>query len=272
LLNAFYFGVKSVQPRATVVGGATAPFGDPRDKPLNPRLPRMRPLAFLRKMFCVNNSLESACNATTHLDVLSHHPVNTNNPPSYQAIDHDDIEIADFHKLVPLIHAAERTGHVLPVEPHPLWATELSWWTKPPSEFGVSPLKQGLWLEQGLYLLWKQGASVAVNFLLRDVPHTNRFAGASGIFFYSGKAKPSDKSFRFPFVTRRVSSKTVYAWGKSPEPGQLQIQRHGTSGWVTIKRLQVNLGQVFTAYVALPAAADLRAKIGTDTSLPWHQG
>jgi len=41
---------------------------------------------------------------------------------------------------------------------------------------------------------------------------------------------------------------------------------------VTIKRLQVSLGQVFTAFVALPAAADLRAKVGTDTSLPWPQG
>ena len=271
LLNAFYFGVKSVQPRATVVGGATAPFGDPRDNPLNPRLPRMRPLAFLRKMFCLNNNLGSACNATTHLDALSHHPINVTNPPDYRAINHDDIEVADFHKLVPLIHAAERTGHVLPNEPHPLWATELSWFSKPPRTNGLPPVTQARWLEQGLYLLWKQGASVAINFLLRDTKRVTSFSGASGVFFYDGQQKPSYTSFRFPFVTHRISNQRVGAWGKAPESGQLEIQRHAASGWVTIKRMPVTLGQVFTAPLDLSAATDLRAKIGSDTSLSWHQ-
>jgi hypothetical protein len=271
LLNAFYRGVKSVAPGDTVIGGATAPFGDPRAHPRDPKLPRMRPLAFLRQMFCLNNNLGAACNATTHLDVLSHHPINTVNPPTYQAINHDDIEIADFHKLVPLIHAAERTGHVRPRGHHPLWATELSWYTKPPSKFGIPPAKQARWLEQGLYLLWKQGASVAVNFLLRDAPHTNVFSGSSGVFFPNGTQKPSYESFRVPFVTHRISNQRVGAWGKAPESGQLEIQRHASGGWVTMKRMPVSLGQVFTAPLDLSAATDLRAKIGSDTSLTWHQ-
>ena len=120
LLNAFYRGVKSVAPADTVIGGATAPFGDPRSHPRDPKLPRMRPLAFLRQMFCLNRKLKpGGCQAKTHLDVLSHHPINFTNPPTYQAINHDDIELADFHKLVPLIHAAERTGHVLPARTAP---------------------------------------------------------------------------------------------------------------------------------------------------------
>ena len=271
LLNAFYSGVKSVQPGATVIGGATAPFGDPRTKPLNPKLPRMRPLAFLRRVFCLNSNLAATCSAKTHLDVLSHHPINTTNPPTYEAINHDDIEIADFHKLVPLIHAAEKTGHALPVEPHPLWATELGWYTKPPSKFGIPPPEQARWLEQGFYLLWRQGAAVAINFLLRDAPHTNVYAGSSGVFYPNGQKKPSFTSFRFPFVTRRTSKQAVYAWGKAPESGQLQIQKHGNNGWVTIKTFSVTLGQVFTASAPLGSAADLRAKIGSDTSLTWHQ-
>ena len=231
----------------------------------------MRPLAFLRKMFCLNNNLGSACNATTHLDALSHHPINVTNPPDYRAINHDDIEVADFHKLVPLIHAAERTGHVLPNEPHPLWATELSWFSKPPRTNGLPPATQARWLEQGLYLLWKQGASVAINFLLRDTKRVTSFSGASGVFFYDGQQKPSYTSFRFPFVTHRISNQRVGAWGKAPESGQLEIQRHAASGWVTIKRMPVTLGQVFTAPLDLSAATDLRAKIGSDTSLSWHQ-
>ena len=272
LLNAFYRGVKSVAPADTVIGGATAPFGDPRSHPRDPKLPRMRPLAFLRQMFCLNRKLKpGGCQAKTHLDVLSHHPINFTNPPTYRAINHDDIELADFHKLVPLIHAAERTGHVRPRGHHPLWATELSWYTKPPSSFGIPPAKQARWLEQGLYLLWKQGASVAVNFLLRDEPHTGLFSPSTGVFFYNGQKKPSYTSFRFPFVTHRISNQRVGAWGKAPESGQLEIQRHAASGWVTIKRMPVSLGQVFTAPLDLSAATDLRAKIGSDTSLSWHQ-
>jgi hypothetical protein len=271
LLNAFYFGVKSVQPRATVVGGATAPFGDPRDNPLNPRLPRMRPLAFLRKMFCLNNNLGSACNATTHLDALSHHPINVTNPPDYRAINHDDIEVADFHKLVPLIHAAERTGHVLPNEPHPLWATELSWFSKPPRTNGLPPVTQARWLEQGLYLLWKQGASVAINFLLRDTKRVTSFSGASGVFFYDGQQKPSYTSFRFPFVTHRISNQRVGAWGKAPASGKLKIQKQQGNKWHTVKRLKVHGGRVFKEKLRVRGKAKLRGQVGNTTSLVWKQ-
>jgi hypothetical protein len=272
MLNAFDRGVKRVQPGAIVVGGATAPFGDPRTHPRDPRLPRMRPLAFLRKVFCLNRRLKpGGCHAKTHLDVLSHHPINTTNRPTYRAINHDDIEVADFHKLRPLIHAAEKTGHVRPRGHHPLWATELGWYTKPPSIFGVPPRKQARWLEQGLYLLWRQGASVAINFLLRDAPHTNVYAGSSGVFFPNGQRKPSYKSFRFPFVTHRKSKRKVGAWGKSPTSGTVKIQRRGKHGWGTLKRMHVRRGRVFTTSLRLRRAADLRAKVGTDTSLSWHQ-
>ena len=196
----------------------------------------MRPLAFLRKVFCLNRRLKpGGCHAKTHLDVLSHHPINTTNPPTYRAISHDDIEIADFHKLVPLIHAAERTGHVRPRGRHPLWATELGWYTKPPSKFGIPPAEQARWLEQGFYLLWRQGAAVAINFLLRDAPHTNVYAGSSGIFFPNGQRKPSYTSFRFPSSpteSRREGSRL--GQGRPPR-APVKIQRRAASGWVNDK-------------------------------------
>ena len=272
LLNAFYRGVKSVAPADTVIGGATAPFGDPRSHPRDPKLPRMRPLAFLRQMFCLNRKLKpGGCHAKTHLDVLSHHPINFTNPPTYRAINHDDIELADFHKLVPLIHAAERTGHVRPRGHHPLWATELSWYTKPPSSFGIPPAKQARWLEQGFYLLWKQGASVAVNFLLRDEPHTGLFSASTGVFFYNGQKKPSYKSFRFPFVTHRISKSRVQAWGKTPASGKLKIQKQQGNKWHTVKRLKVHGGKVFKEKLRVRGKAKLRGQVGNTTSLVWKQ-
>src|SRR4029079_16107412 len=100
--------------------------------------------------------------------------------------------------LVAVTPSARRPGASRAREPHPLWATELSWFSKPPRTNGLPPVTQARWLEQGLYLLWKQGASVAINFLLRDTKRVTSFSGASRVFFYDGQQKPSYTSFRFP--------------------------------------------------------------------------
>ena len=273
MLNAFYAGVHRAQPDAQVIAGATAPFGDPRTNPRNPRLPRMRPLSFLRQLLCLNAQLTATnCPTKAHLDVLSHHPINLLNPPGYRAINPNDVEVADFHKVRAVLNAAERANTILPARDHPLWATELGWYTNPPTSFGVPVAKEARWVEQSLYLLWKQGADVAVNFLIRDRQTQSKTATTSGVFFSDGRPKPSATSFRFPFVAHRTSSTRVDVWGKSPESGQLQIEKKGSSGWTTVKTLAVIRGQVFTAPLALGKAADLRARVGKSTSLPWHQG
>ena len=166
MLNNFYAGVKRVQPHSKVIGGATAPFGDDVGHPLIPGSPRTRPLVFLRKLFCLKGSLKpSKCPTKPHLNVLSHHPVNVIASPENSAASPDDVLVADFHKLGKLLHAAERTGHVSPKKHHQLWATEIWWITKPPNNrIGVPVEKHARWLEQSLYLLWKQGARVVVNY------------------------------------------------------------------------------------------------------------
>src|SRR3954452_492462 len=77
LLNHFYAGVHKAQPKATVIAGATSPFGDPRKHQLYPRHPRMRPLVFLRTVLCLNRKLKRAgkCKHKTHLDAVSAHPL-----------------------------------------------------------------------------------------------------------------------------------------------------------------------------------------------------
>src|SRR5919201_5345261 len=52
LLHAFYSGVKKAQPKATVVGGATIPYGGS----VGSR--RMRPLTFFENLFCLNGKLK----------------------------------------------------------------------------------------------------------------------------------------------------------------------------------------------------------------------
>ena len=259
-----------------MIGGATAPFGDDRGHPLIPGQPRIRPLEFLRKLFCLHNNLKPAnCKQKPHLDVLSHHPVNIFNPPDYSAKDPDDVEVADVHNVRRVLRAAERAKNVRPAGHHPLWATEIWWLVDPPNPLGISPEKQARWLEQSFYLLWKQGVSAVVNFEIRDPAFDPNQGGhgqtTSGVFFYSGKKKPSYRSFQFPFVGHRESKKRVGIWGKAPASGKLKVQEQGHGGWRTIEKLKAHRGELFTDSLRLRGSAELRGKVGKTTSLAWHQ-
>ena len=46
--------------------------------------------------------------------------------------------------------------------------TEFWWDSKPPNPVGAKLATQARWLEQSLYLFWKAGASLAVNFEIAD--------------------------------------------------------------------------------------------------------
>lgn len=268
LLNALYSGVKKAQPGATVIGGATAPFGD------DPGGQRMRPLTFLKKLLCLNGKMKpTKCKAKPHLDVLSHHPINFLNSPDYRAQHRDDVEIADFHKVRKVLNVAERAKRVRPGGHHALWADEILWYTKPPTRYGVPVQKQARWLEEGLYLLWKQGASAVINFEVRDPKYEPKhpFLPYTGVFFHSGKKKPAFHSFRFPFVTHRRSNKKVGAWGKAPVSGKLQIQKKVHKSWKTLTKLSAHKGRVFTPSFKLRGHAKLRARIGKEHSLTWKQ-
>jgi hypothetical protein len=124
-----------------------------------------------------------------------------------------------------------------------------------------------------MYLFWKAGASVAINFQIDDsTDRPNVHAGfQSGVYFIDGRSKPSLTAFRFPFVTDRLNPKSLLAWGKAPESGKLLIQRQQGSRWTTVKRLQVSKGSVFTTKLSLQGKQRLRAQVGGSKSLVWKQ-
>jgi len=276
LLNRFYSGVKKTQPGAKVIGGAMSPFGDSRTHFQDPSMPRLRPLVFERKLLCLKRNLKpSKCPTKPHLDILSQHPLNFTKPPSYHPFNRNDVQVANFKSVRRTLRAAERAHHVRPRGHHQLWATEYSWYTNPENPTGVSPMKQAKWIEQGFYLLWKQGASTVINYPLRDVTRdpgqpASRWA-TSGVFFHSGSPKPSYRSFRFPFVTHRLSKSKVRVWGKAPQSGTLAIQKSSHDAWRTLRHVHVRRGRLFTPTIRVRGHAQLRGKIGGVTSLPWRQ-
>ena len=274
MLNSFYAGVKRAQPGARVIGGSMSPFGDPRKHPLDPARPRLRPLVFLRKLLCLKSTLEPRrCGTKPHFDILSQHPLNFNQPPSYHPYSSNDVQVATFRSVRRTLRAGERARNIRPGGHHQLWATEFEWYTNPPNPTGVSLSKQAKWVEQGLYMLWKQGASAVVNYPFRDDPRSQPISrwATSGALFLNGNRKPSFQSFRFPFVTHRKSNEKVGVWSVAPASGVLEIQRARGKHWRTVKRVRVHRGRVATSAIRLRSKAKLRGRIGKNTSRIWKQ-
>jgi hypothetical protein len=270
LLNAVYAAVKRVSAANFVVTAGTAPYGDP------PGGQRMQPVAFDRSLFCLRNDARmtpSRCPDPPHLDALSHHPYGIGGP-LWHALNADDAAVPDVYKLARVLHAAVRDGHVRPAGPKRLWVTELSWDTSPPDPHGVPAARQARWLEQALYVLWRQGVDTVLWLQIVDSPPVPSYGATyqSGLYFQGGAPKPAAQAFRFPFVTRRLSRDQIQAWGRAPGGGRITIEERHGGRWVVIRGLAVRSDQVFDVVLSMRGSATLRARAEPDTSLAWAQG
>ncbi len=269
MLNAFYAGIKSVDPHALVVTAGTAPFGDPGTSG------RISPALFWRDVLCVRQvgtQLEGErCADPAHFDVLAHHPYSVG-APATKALNPDDVSIPDIGKLTRILRFAERTGGALPREHHPIWVTEVGYNTDPPNPQGVPVRTAARWLAQTLELLWAQGVSLITWNLIGDQPPDPSYSetSQSGIYYVNGSPKaPLVAAFGFPVVATRTGS-TVAVWGRSPARGRLLIERQTGSGWGILATLHVNVGNTFLTHFVDTSPVTVRALIGTDTSLPWN--
>ena len=198
MLNEFYVGVHEVQPGAVVVSGGTAPYGGARGTD------RTRPLAFLRKLLCLKGRKRLkpvGCDPKPKLDALAHHPINTSGGPNRSALHPDDAATPDVKHVVRTLREAERRKRVATGGRHPVWVTEFWWETKPPDTCtGVPAKRQGKWIGEALRSFRRQGAAVAINFLIRDQPYQQSECGRAtfqtGAFFADGSRKPAFKAFR----------------------------------------------------------------------------
>jgi hypothetical protein len=284
MLNASYAAVKAVNPRMLVVTAGTSPYGGPSTKGA-----RVRPVAFARELLCLRavrskkkgkprkkrSKLVRAagCTAPANFNVYAHHPINTSGPPTQHALNADDAASADLGRITRVLRAAER-ARTVSTGKHPIWATEIWWDSNPPNPAGAPLARQARWLEQSLYLAWRDGASVVINLLVQDTSGAStglRDGSGSGIYVANGQPKPSAVAFRFPFVTDRLNKKVLRAWGKVPASGRLSIQRRVRRGWVTIRRLRIRQGSVFTAKLRVRGRGRFRASVSGIRSLVWNQ-
>ncbi|UUY02905.1 hypothetical protein LRS13_19795 [Svornostia abyssi] len=272
LLNAFYAGVKSVNPKATVVTAGTGPYGD-----LNEGDPRMMPVRFWRELLCVSTTGKvpkaKKCPKVS-FDAIAHHPYPIG-PPRRTARNADDAVVPDVKKITRLLPAATRRGTIRPAGAKPLWITEISWDSRPDPD-GVSLEQQATYLQGALYVLYQQGADVVTWFNLRDQAPTPSYAATyqSGVFLRGSTpaedvAKPSYTAFRFPFTAYRTRG-VARLWGMAPAGGGVTIQARQGDRWVTAARLRAAGNRIFTGRLRVGQGVSLRAVWNNDTSLVWR--
>ncbi len=274
MLNAFYSAIKGVDPSNFVVSAGTAPYGDAGPGNRGLRRWRVRPLTFYRELFCLTASLHKHCPGSVHFDAIDHHPY-VFGPPTQLPYWPTDIDIADMWKLARVLHSGERAGTVKPGGAQ-IWTTEVTWDSTPPSHTidSVPIARQARYAEEALYLLWRQGVSTVLWLDIADfTPVVNSDALAyGGLYYASGAPKPSAIAFRFPFVSHRIDSTHVQAWGRAPAAGTLLIEREiGIERWSVLARFHVGPHQVFQDTLRVSGPATLRAKLGPSTSLTWSQ-
>src|SRR5437879_1241786 len=80
-----------------------------------------------------------------HLDAISDHPYAISGP-TRRAQNADDTAIPDVGKLVRVLRAARRIGHVVSAGTPQVWVTEFSWDSSPPDPEGVPTARQARWL------------------------------------------------------------------------------------------------------------------------------
>lgn len=271
LLNAFYAGVKRANPRARVVAGATAPYGD------EPGGNRIRPVVFLKRLLCMRAPARPVkpCRQKPRFDIYSHHGINVSGP-ARSALDLRDAATPDLGRIRSVLRRARRQGllHSRGALPA-LWNTEMWWDSNPPDPDGVPLRRHARWLQQALWLTWRDGGRVATYFQLRDGAPVPDYPSTlqSGLYFADGRAKPALRAMTFPFVGHRRADGRIGVWGIAPRGGKVRIERRIGGRWRVVRRLRARgAPQTFTATLAVRGRATLRAVgRGGHRSLAWRQ-
>jgi hypothetical protein len=264
LLNAVYFNIKRVQPRAYILAAGTAPYGDP------PGGARMPPVLFVRELLCLHGAAlrRARCPDPAHFDALDHHPYALT--PTIKAFNRNDVSVPDLGKLNRILRTAERTRRALPRGPKPIWITELDWTSRPPDAAGIPIALQARYLSLAFYELWRQGVAHVFWYLIRDFPF--RSLTGAGVYFGDGRAKPSAAAFRFPFVALSGPRRRLTLWGDAPQAGTVKIERRRGRGWRAVIGVRTTRGRIFYTQRRVGSHVILRARIGRQVSLPWATG
>jgi hypothetical protein len=230
--------IRAADPGARVMMGALAPRGTSARS----RNARLRPLAFLRALGCVDSRYRrtrtGACRGFQPPSAygFAYHPHGLKLAPSARSSHPDEAQLGDLSRLVSALDRVTRAGGLRSRHPSgrfPLWLDEYGYQTNPPDRIGVSLSRQASYLSQAEYIVWRNPAVRALSqYLLYDngEPITKTFQ--TGLLFADGRAKPSYQAYKLPiWVPRRHvgNGARIRVWG---------MARPATNGRAPVVRIQ----------------------------------
>ena len=227
--------------RDTILIGETAPRGvsNPGD------FLGIKPLRFLRALYCVNGSYEPlrgaaaralGCPTTSsgtrhfrgahpglfqasgfadHPYALQSNPGPPTRPTNLTGGPHSDPDFADLPQLPALERTLDRLNRVYGSHSRfPIWNTEYGYRTRPPDKLGVSQSTAADYINWAEYISYRQSRlRNSMQYLLVD-PFNGIFA--SGLELPNGKHKATFDAYRVPLflpVTSTRHGRRIEVWG-----------------------------------------------------------
>ena len=274
LLNAFYDGVKSVQPNSIVMTSGLGPYGR------SSAGVEIQPQSFIRGVLCVSgNSLalkDELCPVKPKLDAVAIHPYTLQGKPTDKAKDPNGGGLGNTPDFKREIDAAVRYDNVEPAGPKGLYATEFVWLTNPPGrvsltgpKIGIAPTLAGQYTSETIYRLYRWGATGAVWYGLRD--RVNFWPG--GLFFAdktvaTSTAKPGLTAFVTPlFVSFTGTGARYWAMSRCLGPNAT-VMFQGKVGRTWVTQIGVTPGEdgVATDSAAKPKGITTFRAVASDAT------
>jgi hypothetical protein len=251
MVHAAYPAVKQAAPGSTVLVGGTSSMGSSK-----PGLGASPPLAFLRRLACVDDKLkpirDGGCADFKPIpgDGWSHHPYSLRTRPEKKPSNADNAPVANTPALSLLLRRLIHRDRIAQ-DLRQIYMTEYGYETNLPDPKAVFGLD-----DQVRNLAWAEKIALDVpyvrmwaQFQLIDRPghpagpNMRPFGDwQSGLFFEDGRAKPAAATYRTPTVARcvRRDGRTwVELWTRSrdgkPGGGLVKQSARGSASWSTVR-------------------------------------
>jgi hypothetical protein len=185
-----YAAIKKADPRAQVLIGETSPYGR--------RNMSTAPLAFLRKVTCVNTSYRRVRKCPKlKADGYAHHPYDFRHAPNYQFPGEDNVTIGTLSRLTRALDRLRSSGALRTPRGGrmPLYLTEYGYFAT--GKRALPPRTRSKYLKQAYSLALRNGrVKSQLQYLLLTLPRGSSSTFNTGLVTATGKRLPQFNALR----------------------------------------------------------------------------
>jgi Cellulase (glycosyl hydrolase family 5) len=192
-----YNAIKRADPRAQVLIGETSPYGRPGLS--------TSPLAFLRKVTCVNRSYRRVARCPKlKADGYAHHPYDFRHSPAFEYPGDDNVTIGTLSRLTRALDRLRRSGALRPTRGGrmPLYLTEYGYFAS--GRRALPPRTRSRYLKQAYSIALGNGrVRSQMHYLLLTLPRGSGSTFNTGLVGRTGKRLPQYNALRSWYRSHR---------------------------------------------------------------------